>query len=68
MKENYKKIFWNTVEKLNAELDPDESPGYLINGLFLSYQYSLNQDYIAPEDDDETLIEIFQIGGFEICR
>lgn len=68
MKENYKKIFLDTVEKLNAELDTDESPGYLINELFLSYKYSLDQAYVEPEDDDGTLIEIFQIGGFEICK
>lgn len=68
MKENYKKIFWDTVEKLNNELDINESPGYLINELFLMYQYSLDKTYVEPEDKDEDLIEIFQLGGFDIGK
>jgi hypothetical protein len=68
MKENYKKIFWDTVEKLNNEFNINESPDYLINELFLTYQYSLDQTYVEPEDKDEDLIEIFQLGGFDIGK
>lgn len=68
MKENYREIFWEAVKRLNDELNHNDNPGYLINELFSMYRYSLSQDYVVPEDDDQTLTEIFQVGGFEICQ
>ena len=67
MRPVFRRIFWQSVEKLNHELDHTIVAGYLIHSLFLQYQESIL--IAAPatfEQKTDVVNDIFLAGGFRI--
>ena len=71
MKEKYRKIFWNAVENLSAELETENTDiAFLINQLWNCYKASLLNSKVEPNlqeiEENLKLDSIFKIGGFDI--
>lgn len=67
MKEKYRDLFWQAVKSLHGRIEElNERLQPQIVDLYQMYEQSLVDEAQAPDRDDDTLNDIFFVGGFNI--